>query len=308
MGPMQHPLRVADEVRAALAEARPVVALESTIITHGMPPPVNLETARAVEAAVRSEGAVPATVAVVDGVLAVGLSAAELRALAESAAGAVKVSRADLPVVLARGGTGGTTVAATMIVARMAGIDLFATGGLGGVHRGAPSSFDISADLQELARTDVTVVCAGVKSILDLGLTLEYLETHGVPVVGFGTEVLPAFYVRESPHRLSYRVDTAAAVAEIIRVRRRLALGGGMVVANPIPAEHAMAPEVVDAAIDRAVDEAGRAGIAGKEVTPFLLRRVGELTGRSSLDANTALVVHNARVAAAIASELCRVS
>ncbi len=308
MGPMQHPLRVADEVRAALAEARPVVALESTIITHGMPPPVNLETARAVEAAVRSEGAVPATVAVVDGVLAVGLSAAELRALAESAAGAVKVSRADLPVVLARGGTGGTTVAATMIVARMAGIDLFATGGLGGVHRGAPSSFDISADLQELARTDVTVVCAGVKSILDLGLTLEYLETHGVPVVGFGTEVLPAFYVRESPHPLSYRVDTAAAVAEIIRVRRRLALGGGMVVANPIPAEHAMAPEVVDAAIDRAVDEAGRAGIAGKEVTPFLLRRVGELTGRSSLDANTALVVHNARVAAAIASELCRVS
>ncbi len=308
MGPMQHPLRVADEVRAALAEARPVVALESTIITHGMPPPVNLETARAVEAAVRSEGAVPATVAVVDGVLAVGLSAAELRALAESAAGAVKVSRADLPVVLARGGTGGTTVAATMIVARMAGIDLFATGGLGGVHRGAPSSFDISADLQELARTDVTVVCAGVKSILDLGLTLEYLETHGVPVVGFGTEVLPAFYVRESPHPLSYRVDTAAAVAEIIRVRRRLALGGGMVVANPIPAEHAMAPVVVDAAIDRAVDEAGRAGIAGKEVTPFLLRRVGELTGRSSLDANTALVVHNARVAAAIASELCRVS
>ncbi len=308
MGPMQHPLRVVDEVRAALAEARPVVALESTIITHGMPPPVNLETARAVEAAVRSEGAVPATVAVVDGVLAVGLSAAELRALAESAAGAVKVSRADLPVVLARGGTGGTTVAATMIVARMAGIDLFATGGLGGVHRGAPSSFDISADLQELARTDVTVVCAGVKSILDLGLTLEYLETHGVPVVGFGTEVLPAFYVRESPHPLSYRVDTAAAVAEIIRVRRRLALGGGMVVANPIPAEHAMAPEVVDAAIDRAVDEAGRAGIAGKEVTPFLLRRVGELTGRSSLDANTALVVHNARVAAAIASELCRVS
>lgn len=303
---MSIPLKVADEVAEALSAGRGIVAFESTIITHGMAYPANLEMARLVEQAVRDGGATPATIAVSDGKLRVGLGASELEELAEKGEHAAKVSRRDLPFILQRHELGGTTVAATMIIAAMAGIDVFATGGIGGVHRGATSSFDISADLQELARTDVTVVCAGMKSILDIGLTLEYLETLGVPVVGFGTDVLPAFYKRDSGFAVEYRVDTASEVAAIMNMRRTLELGGGMVVANPIPIEHAMASETIDAAIAQALADADRMGIGGKEVTPFLLGRIVEITGSASLEANVQLVLNNAKVAAAIAVESVR--
>ncbi|MGI9641155.1 MAG: pseudouridine-5'-phosphate glycosidase [Acidimicrobiia bacterium] len=296
-------LHISDPVAAALADGSGVVALESTIVTHGMPYPQNVETALAVEAAVEARGAVPATIAAVDGVLRVGLDRDELDALAQAGEEAVKVSRRDLGFVVARGAVGGTTVAATMIIAAAAGIDVFATGGIGGVHRGAPATLDISADLQELARTDVVVVSAGFKSILDLGLTLEYLETYGVPVVGFGTDILPAFYTRDSEFAVDYRIDTAAEVARVMRVRRELGVGGGMVIANPIPAEHSMDSAVIDAAIERAVGEAEAQGISGKEITPFLLARIVELTGSASLDANIELVLNNARLAADIALE-----
>jgi len=283
-----------------------VVALESTIITHGMPHPENVETAMQVEAAVRQAGATPATIAVLGGRATVGLDEAQIEQLARTGARAAKVSRRDLPFVMARGGDGGTTVAATMLLAHRAGIRVFATGGIGGVHRGASESFDISADLQELARTDVTVVCAGMKSMLDLGLTLEYLETHGVPVIGYGTEVLPAFYCRESDWRVDYRLDTAAEVAEVMALRRELSLRGGMVVAVPVPEAEAMERATIDAAIETALGEAAERGIRGKDVTPFLLGRIVELTGRASLAANVALVLNNARVAAAIAvSAVC---
>jgi len=290
------------EVASALADGSPIVALESTIITHGMPYPDNVETALHVEATVRAAGATPATVAVVVGRATVGLDAAEIEQLGQAGPQAAKVSRRDLPFVMARGGDGGTTVAATMLLARMAGIHVFATGGIGGVHRGASETFDISADLQELARTNVTVVCAGMKSMLDLGMTLEYLETHGVPVIGYGTDVLPAFYCRESDYGVDYRLDTAAEVAEVMALRREIGLRGGVVVAVPVPANQAMDRATVDTAINTALAEAAERGIVGKDVTPFLLARIVDLTGRDSLAANVALVLNNARVAAAIAT------
>jgi pseudouridylate synthase len=292
------------EVEAALSSGAPVVALESTIISHGMPYPQNAETARAVEADVRAVGAIPATIAVMDGRLCVGIAADRIDDLARTGDDVVKVSRRDLPFVVRSGVMGGTTVAATMLIARMAGIRVFATGGIGGVHRGVADTFDVSADLQELARTDVAVVCAGVKSILDIGKTLEYLETLGVPVIGFGTDRFPAFYTVDSGFDVAHRLDTPQEVADLMHRRTELELEGGIVVANPIPAESAMAGPVIDRAIDDALEEAAVHGVTGKDVTPFVLGRVTELTGSSSLAANIALVRANAGVAAAIAVAL----
>lgn len=294
-------LDVSPTVAEALHEGRAVVALESTIITHGMPYPRNVETALAVQAAIAERGAVPATTAVIEGRLRVGLAAEEIDVLGQAGGAAGKVSRRDLAFAIARRVEGGTTVAATMMLAAMAGIRVFATGGIGGVHRGAGTTFDVSADLQELARTSVVVVCAGPKSILDLRLTLEYLETHGVPVIGFGTDVVPAFYTRESDFPVDYRIDDAAGVAEVMRVRREMGIQGAMLVANPIPVEHGMERVTIDAAIEAAVADAEEKGIAGKEISPFLLGRIVELTGGASLDANVQLVLNNARVAADIA-------
>lgn len=295
---------LAPEVAAALADGAPVVALESTIISHGMPYPRNLETALAVEAAVRAGGAIPATVAILGGVPTVGLDRSALERLAAAGQSAVKTSRRDLPFVVARGSDGATTVAGTMILAAAAGIEVFATGGIGGVHRGASETFDISADLEELANTDVTVVCAGAKSILDLGLTLEYLETRGVPVVGFGTDELPAFYTRSSGFLVPYRADSAEELAAAIAAKRRLGLKGGMVVANPIAEEYSVPKARIDAAIERALGDADAAGVKGKEITPFLLARIVELTGGESLDANIRLVLSNASLAASLAVAL----
>ncbi len=300
--PQHHPhLDLHPEVAAALAEGRAVVALESTIISHGMPWPQNAETALAVEAEVRAHGAVPATIAILDGRLKAGLTRAEIERLGQAGHAVAKVSRRDLPFLVAARGTGATTVAATMIVAAMAGIRVFATGGIGGVHRGAATSMDVSADLQELARTEVAVVCAGAKSILDLGLTLEYLETHGVPVIGHGTHSLPAFFSRDSAFGVDYRLDSAAEIAAAMQAKWQLGLGGGLVVANPIPEAHALPRERIDAAIEQALAEAQAQHIAGKAATPFLLQRVNELTGGVSLAANIQLVLNNARLAAAIA-------
>ena len=296
---MQSHLQIAPEVAAALAAGGPVVALESTIISHGMPYPRNLETARRVEAVIRHQGAVPATIAVLDGRLRVGLGDAELERLATEA-GLAKLSRRDLPIALATGGSGATTVAATMIVAAAAGIAVFATGGIGGVHRGGESSLDISADLEELARTPVAVVCAGAKAILDLPRTLEYLETRGVPVIGFQTTIFPAFYTRDSGLPVDHRAGSADEVARIMAAQWRLG-GGGLVVANPIAASEELDPMVIDEAIATALDEAERDGIRGKAVTPYLLERLEALTGGTSLDANIALVLDNAAVGAAIA-------
>lgn len=294
-------LDIHPEVAAALADRQAVVALESTIISHGMPWPQNAETALAVEAEVRSHGAVPATIAVIDGRLKAGLTRDGIERLGRTGHAVAKVSRRDLPVVAARGGTGATTVAATMIVAALAGIRVFATGGIGGVHRGAETTFDISADLQELARTPVAVVCAGAKSILDLRLTLEYLETHGVPVLGYRTSQLPAFFCRDSDFSVDARLDEAADVARVMQAKWALGLSGGLVVANPIPPEHALPREKVDRAIGQALADAQAQGISGKAITPFLLARVNELTGGDSLAGNIQLVLDNARLAAAIA-------
>lgn len=294
-------LTLSDPVAEALQEGGSVVALESTIITHGMPYPRNVETALAVRAAIAERGAVPATTAIINGEMRVGLSDDEIDELGQAGETAVKTSRRDLAFTIAQESVGGTTVAATMMLAAMAGIRVFATGGIGGVHRGAGESFDVSADLQELARTDVVVVCAGPKSILDLGLTLEYLETHGVPVIGFGTDIVPAFYSRKSDFAADYRIDDAAGVAAVMRVRRELGIQGGMLVTNPIPVEHGMDRAVIDAAIDTAVAEAEAQHIVGKETSPFLLGRIVELTGGASLNANVELVLNNARVAADIA-------
>ena len=308
-----HPeVHIHADVAAALASGAPVVALESTIISHGMPWPQNLETALAVEAAVRQAGAVPATVAVVGGQLLAGLSALQLETLARAGPRCTKASRRDLPFILSGllpvgaapdsvPGLGATTVAATMIVATMAGIRVFATGGIGGVHRGAERSFDISADLQELARTPVAVVCAGAKSILDLGLTLEYLETHGVPVIGWRTDALPAFFSRDSGFAVDYRADTTAAIAQVLRARWALPGGGGVLIVNPVPAEHAMPRDVVDTATAQALAECAAQGISGKAITPFLLQRVNTLTDGDSLASNVQLVLNNARLAAQVA-------
>lgn len=291
-------------VEAALRENRPVIALESTIISHGMPYPQNVETALACEREAREHGAEPATVAVLGGRLHAGLTEAQIDALGKAGASVAKASRRDLPMLVSRKEDGATTVAATMIIAAMAGIRVFATGGIGGVHRGAEKTMDISADLEELANTKVAVVCAGAKSILDLGLTLEYLETHGVPVIGYQTEELPAFYTRESGFSVDCRMDTPAQIAAAITAQQALAFPGGMLVVNPIPEAHSMDKTVIDRAIDRAIGEAEAQGIKGKAVTPFLLSRVKELTGGESLAANIALVLSNVRLAAKIAVEM----
>lgn len=298
-------LDIAPEVKAALDEGRPVVALESTIISHGMPYPRNVETALMVEQAVRDCGAVPATIAVIGGRLKAGLSRDEIEYLGKTGRGVAKASRRDLPALVARGADGATTVTTTMIIARMAGIKVFATGGIGGVHRGAETTMDISADLEELARTPVMVVCAGAKSILDLGLTLEYLETKGVPVIGFGTDELPAFYTRQSGFGVDYRVDSPEELAAMFRAQRDLGYEGGMLVTNPIPEQYSMDKAVIDAAIEQALKECAEQGIHGKETTPFLLAKVVELTGGESLESNIKLVLNNARVAAQTACALC---
>ena len=299
-------LDIAPEVAEALANGKPVVALESTIISHGMPYPQNVETALAVEKIIRECGAVPATIAVLGGRLKAGLSAEEIDYLGRTGLAVTKASRRDLPVLVALGKDGATTVTTTMMIAHMAGISVFATGGIGGVHRGAETTMDISADLEELAQTPVMVVCAGAKSILDLGLTLEYLETKGVPVIGYGTSELPAFYTRSSGFGVDYRMDTPAEIAAAFMAQREMGLKAGMLVTNPIPEEYAMDANVINHAIDLAVGEAARKGIHGKETTPFLLAKIKDITGGDSLDSNIQLVFNNARLAAKVACEMVK--
>ena len=297
-------LEISPEVQAALAAGKPVVALESTIISHGMPYPQNVETAMNVERIVRENGAVPATIAIIGGKLKAGLSPEEIEYLGKKGYDVTKASRRDLPVLVARGDDGATTVATTMIIAAMAGIKVFATGGIGGVHRGAEVTMDISADLEELARTPVLVVCAGAKSILDLGLTLEYLETKGVPVIGYGTSELPAFYTRKSGFGVDYRLDTPDEVAAAFRAKLEMGLEGGMLVTNPIPEEYSMDPDVINRAIDEAVAEAKARGVKGKQTTPFLLAKIKDITGGDSLASNIRLVYNNAALAAKVAGRL----
>jgi pseudouridylate synthase len=296
-------LDLSAEAAEALARGAPVVALESTIISHGMPYPRNVETALLVEARVRESGAVPATIAIIGGRLKAGLDPSRIDALGRAGAGVAKVSRRDLPRIVAAGADGATTVAATMIIAAMAGIRIFATGGIGGVHRGAERSWDVSADLEELSRTEVAVVCAGAKSILDLPKTLEYLETKGVPVIGFGTDEFPAFYTSRSGLRLEERADSPEGVARLLRTKWGLGLAGGAVVANPVPEKYSMDSSIIGAAIDAALEAAAKAGVKGKDVTPFLLAKVKELTEGESLESNIALVLNNASLAALIAVE-----
>lgn len=291
------------EVLEAKKNNKAIVALESTIISHGMPYPQNVETAKEVEDIIRKNGAVPATIAIIDGKIKIGLSDDEIEFLAKSD-DIEKASRRDLPYLIANKKNGATTVAATMICAELAGIEVFVTGGIGGVHREAEQTMDISADLQELAQTSVAVVCAGAKSILDIGLTLEYLETFGVPVVGYGTEILPAFYTRTSPFNVNFRIDEPGLVADMIRTKWELGLKGGVVIANPIPEEDAMEESYITNIIETALNEAKTNGISGKNVTPFLLSKVKELTEGSSLTANIALVKNNAEVGSKIAVEL----
>ena len=291
-------LDIAPEVQQALADGRPVVALESTIISHGMPYPKNVETALLVEQTLRDNGTVPATIAILGGRLKAGLSKEEITYLGKAGRKVAKVSRRDLPVICARGADGATTVTTTMMIAQMAGIR--------GVHRGAETTMDISADLEELAQTPVMVVCAGAKAILDLGLTLEYLETKGVPVLGYGTDELPAFYTRESGLGVDARIDTPEDLAAVFQAQRDLGLKTGMLVTNPIPQQYAMDKTVIDKAIDQALAESHEQGIHGKETTPFLLARVAELTGGDSLESNIQLVLNNARVAAKTAVALCK--
>ena len=299
---MNHYLDINPEVAQALAQGKPVVALESTIISHGMPYPQNVETALNVERIVRENGAVPATIAIIGGRLKAGLTAEEIEYFGKKGQAIHKASRRDLAVLCARGEDGATTVATTMIIAHMAGIKLFATGGIGGVHRGAETTMDISADLEELAQTPVMVVCAGAKSILDLGLTLEYLETKGVPVLGYGTKELPAFYTRKSGFYVDYQIDTVQELAAAFKAQGDLGMQGGMLVTNPIPEQYAMPFETINAAIDQAISECEAKGIHGKETTPFLLARVAEITGGDSLASNIQLVYNNARLAAQVAS------
>lgn len=294
-----HPyLEISPEVQKALQENKPVVALESTIISHGMPYPQNVETALRVEQTIRENGAIPATIAIIGGRLKAGCTPEEIEYLGKKGQAVTKASRRDLPVLIARKEDGATTVTTTMIIAAMAGIKVFATGGIGGVHRGAQQTFDISADLEELAQTPVMVICAGAKSILDLGLTLEYLETKGVPVIGYQTEELPAFYTRHSGFKVDYRLDSPEEIAAAFQAKLDCGLRGGMLVTNPIPEQYSMPKEVIDAAIEQALKEMEAAGIHGKQCTPFLLAKVKELTGGDSLAANIQLVLNNARLAA----------
>ena len=303
---MNQYLDIAPEVKAALDEGRPVVALESTIISHGMPYPQNVETALQVEQIIRDNGAVPATIAILGGRLKAGLSHDEIEYLGKQGTKVAKASRRDLTTLVERKADGATTVTTTMMIAHMAGIRIFATGGIGGVHRGAETTMDISADLEELASTPVMVVCAGAKSILDLGLTLEYLETKGVPVLGYQTKELPAFYTRHSGFSVDYQVDTPEELAGIMKAQQDLGLRGGILVTNPIPEEYSMDATVINNAIDEAIRQAKENGIHGKATTPFLLAKVKELTGGDSLDANIQLVFNNARLAAKTAAALCR--
>ncbi|OCS91361.1 pseudouridine-5'-phosphate glycosidase [Caryophanon latum] len=300
---MQQYIVYSEEVQQAKEQGLPVVALESTIISHGMPYPQNVQTAREVEQIIRDNGAVPATIALIDGKIKIGLSEDELEMFG-NAANVAKASRRDIGYLLATKKIGATTVAATMICAELAGIELFVTGGIGGVHRGAETTMDISADLEELSMTNVAVVCAGAKSILDIGLTLEYLETKGVPVIGYGTDVLPAFYTRESDFTVNFRADSAEEVASMMRAKWDLNLRGGAVIANPIPQADAMDATFINDIIQKALAEADAQGITGKNVTPFLLGKVKELTEGKSLDANIALVKNNAKIGAAIAVAL----
>ncbi len=299
-------LDVSAEVREALEAGKPVVALESTIISHGMPYPQNKETALKVEEIIRANGAVPATIAIIGGRLKAGITPEEIDYLGKKGHEVRKTSRRDLPVVAAQKLDGATTVATTMIVAAMAGIKIFATGGVGGVHRGAETTMDISADLEELSMTPVMVVCAGAKSILDLGLTLEYLETKGVPVVGYKTEILPAFYTRESDFKVDYRLDSPREIADAWTAKLDMGLKGGMLVTNPIPEQYAMDKDYITKCIDEAIAEAEEKGIKGKDSTPFLLAKVKEITGGDSLDANIQLVFNNAELASKIAVEMCK--
>lgn len=300
---MEKYLSFSQEVIDAKEKGLPIVALESTIISHGMPYPQNVQTAREVEQIIRDKGAVPATIAIIDGKIKIGLTDEELEMFG-NAKDVAKASRRDLAFLLSTKKLGATTVAATMIAAELAGIELFVTGGIGGVHRGAEHTMDISADLEELAQTNVAVVCAGAKSILDLGLTLEYLETKGVPVVGFGTDKLPAFYTRESTFNVNFRMNTAQEVADMMRAKWELGLRGGAVIANPIPEEDALDATFINGIIEQALKEAEEKGIQGKEVTPFLLGKVKELTEGKSLEANIALVKNNAKIGAEIAIAL----
>ncbi len=296
---------IKEEVRIALEKGEPVVALESTIISHGMPYPKNVETALKVESIIRENGAIPATIGIIGGRIKVGLTEDEITHLGK-AEGVLKTSRRDIPFILAKGLDGATTVASTMIIANLAGIKIFATGGIGGVHRNAQETFDISADLEELAQTNVAVVCAGAKSILDIGLTLEYLETAGVPVVGYKTNELPAFYTRRSGFNVDYRVDSPEELAKAIKIKWDLGLDGGLVIGNPIPEEYELDFDAINEAIEKAVKEAEEKGIKGKESTPFLLAKVKEITGGESLEANIQLVYNNAKVASLLAVELSK--
>ena len=298
-------LDIAPEVKSAVEAGKPVVALESTILSHGMPYPENLTFAAEVERIIRAEGAIPATMAIIDGRMKVGLSAGELELMCKGE-NVAKVSRRDLPILLATGGTGATTVASTMILASLAGIPVFATGGIGGVHRGATTTMDISADLQELAHTPVAVVCAGAKMILDIGLTLEYLETMGVPVLGYNTDQFPAFYCRKSGFGVDYTAKSAAEIAKIARTKWDLGLAGGMLIGNPVPEEYALDFDEMSAVIDKAMAMADENGVKGKNITPFLLAHIVELTGGDSLKTNIQLAYNNARAAAQIAVELAK--
>ncbi len=299
-------MKINPEVLSALKENRPVVALESTIISHGMPYPKNVETALKVEETIRSHGAVPATIGIIDGEPIVGMTPEEIEEFGKRK-GVLKVSRRDLPVVYAKKLWGATTVATTMIIAAQAGIEVFVTGGIGGVHRGATETMDISADLQELAKTNVTVICAGAKAILDLPLTLEYLETMGVPVLGYKTEELPAFYNSHSGLKVDYRVEDAFEMAKIIKSKRENGLTGGILLTNPIPEQYEMPKEVIDKAIDNALKEMDKQGIKGKECTPFLLKTITDLTGGDSLESNIKLVLNNAAVGSEVAKEYCKI-
>ena len=302
---MSRYIKISQQVQEALDNNLPVVALESTIISHGMPYPQNVETALKVEQIVRNSGCVPATVAVIGGVLTVGCSHKEIELLGKRGTAVAKVSRRDLPVIIAKKQDGATTVAGTMYACKLAGIDVFATGGIGGAHRRSETTMDISADLDELQNTSVAVVCAGAKSILDIGLTLECLETRGVPVIGYRTEDMPAFYTQKSSYKVDYRLDTAREIAESYYAKQQLGLGGGMLVVNPIPEEYALNKDYIDDNINRALAEAEELGVSGKNITPFLLDKIQKLTGGRSLDANIQLVFNNVRLACEIAKELC---
>lgn len=300
-------IKISDEVKLALKEGRPVVALESTIISHGMPYPKNVETALEVERIIRENGCVPATIGIIDGVPLVGMTPEEIELFGKRS-GILKVSRRDLPIVMAKKMWGATTVASTMILANMAGIEVFVTGGIGGVHRGAQQTFDISADLQELAHTNVTVVCAGAKAILDLPLTLEYLETFGVPVLGYKSSNLGAFYSKDSGLKVDYKMDSEQEIAEAIYYKRMMKLDGGILISNPIPDQYSMPSEVINLYIEKALKEANEKGIKGKEITPFLLKNIADNTHGNSLEANIKLVFNNAKIGARIAKELSNIS